>query len=803
MIETLTNRYFRFEFNLSDSNWNIATHEMPILLIEGAKLGWHIRSSTRERLTATHWRWHEAERTENIPSPHGPLNQFVLRSYPDQLGLTTNITFALPQGFPLFLWKLQIENLGAKPIYIESLDSLIINPPSSRIQLSVSTDTYTPKNALAYFSNGWQSWSYCGAYQANAKPVRSRLGPFQKPITINSGTPDIKNRGRFSSDMFAVIGDNMRRSAWLVGYLSQQQQFGSIKVDIRERAPTIHMWANGDGVQLEPGKHMSTDWACLCPLEVDDPDPLGDYLDGVARQHKLDQSAFKEENENSRGILQSSIPVGWCSWYHYFQEVTELDIRANMSAALALRNEIPLELIQIDDGYESQVGDWFSFSPGFPGGVNGLAKEILDQDMQPGLWLAPFILHRGSKLARDHPDWLLRGRFRQPVNAGFIWNTFTTALDLSHPDALDYAASTVDTAVHEWGFSYLKLDFLYAGALQGSRANKTLTRAQILRHALAELRDRAGDNTILVGCGCPLGSAIGIADMMRIGPDVAPQWTPTYLNNQFFFRPEPSMPSARNALQNTVTRAFMHKRWWLNDPDCLLLSGTTDLTPDEVQTLATIIAMSGGALLLSDELKNLPPERLRFAEVILPVIGKTPRVLDWFDRASPQHLRIDLENCTGAWHLLTFVNWQDTTQDMLFSPEEFGLNNSKRYLLADFWNERQYVSGKEGITFPGIAPHGVLVLAARSLTEGIPQFTGSNLHLSQGLEIASWQWDGTCLHFEITRPGASTGHMTIKLPTSPKRALLNGRDVDWEKTHGEYYHIPVHFNQSCQIEIHC
>lgn len=803
MIETLTNRFYQFEFNLSNSSWKIASHVIPNKCIDGAKLGWNIRSSKRERLSATHWRWREVERPENIPSPQGLLQQIKLRSYPDQHGLSTSITFALSQHYPLFLWKLQVENLGVNPVYIKHLDSLIIDPPSGRLQLDGYTDTLSPKKSLAFFSNGWQSWSYCGSYRANDKPVRSRLGLFQKPMMTNHGTPDIKNRGRFSSDMFGIIGDTVQRSAWLVGYLSQQQQFGSIEADIRDIKPTIRMWANGDGVKLEAGKQISTDWACLCSLDIDDPDPLGDYLEGVARQHKLDQTKFNYENKNSKGIPNSPIPVGWCSWYHYFQEVTEQDIQGNLSTALAMRATIPLGLIQIDDGFEAQVGDWFSFSPRFPRGVKGLAKEIRAHDMQPGLWLAPFILHRGSKLAREHPNWLLRGRFGQPVNAGFIWDTFTTALDLSHPDALDYAASTVDTAAHEWGFSYLKLDFLYAAALQGRRWNKTLTRAQILRQGLTELRNRAGDSTTLVGCGCPLGSAIGLVDVMRIGPDVAPQWTPTYLNTQFIFRAEPNMPSARNALQNTITRAFMHKRWWVNDPDCLLLSEATDLTTAEVRTLAAIIAMSGGALLLSDDLKSLSPERKRFAEVILPIIGMTPRVLDWFDMASPQRLRIDLENCTGAWHLLTMVNWQDTAQDILFTPQEFELENSKRYVIADFWDEQQYFSDRKGITFPSVAPHGVIVLAVRPLFKSLPQFIGSNLHLSQGLEITNWQWDGTCLLFGITRPGASAGHVTIKLPKAPKHALINGREFEWEESLEDCYRFPVQINQSCEVEILC
>ena len=45
-----------------------------------------------------------------------------------------------------------------------------------------------------------------------------------------------------------------------------------------------------------------------------------------------------------------------------------------------------------------------------------------------------------------------------------------------------------------------------------------------------------------------------------------------------------------------------------------------------MQTLATAIAMTGGSLLLSDDLPKLPEERLRIAEVLLPVIGERARV---------------------------------------------------------------------------------------------------------------------------------------------------------------------------------
>ena len=44
-----------------------------------------------------------------------------------------------------------------------------------------------------------------------------------------------------------------------------------------------------------------------------------------------------------------------------------------------------------------------------------------------------------------------------------------------------------------------------------------------------------------------------------------------------------NLPAARNAVRNTLTRSPLHSRWFLNDPDCLLLRPTTKLTPAELQ----------------------------------------------------------------------------------------------------------------------------------------------------------------------------------------------------------------------------
>src|SRR6266550_1977358 len=167
------------------------------------------------------------------------------------------------------------------------------------------------------------------------------------------------------------------------------------------------------------------------------------------------------------------------------------------------------------------------------------------------------------------------------------------ALDPSNPNFSEYLERLFRRLVHEFGYRYLKIDFLFAAAAEGYRYDSNLARAQTLRRSLEAIRRGAGNDAFILGCGCPLGPAVGIVDGMRIGPDVAPFWGSTATGT--------ADPSTVYALDAIIARSFMHRRLWLNDPDCLMLRAReTRLTADERAALAATIASSGGMLLISD-----------------------------------------------------------------------------------------------------------------------------------------------------------------------------------------------------------
>ena len=179
----------------------------------------------------------------------------------------------------------------------------------------------------------------------------------------------------------------------------------------------------------------------------------------------------------------------------------------------------------------------------------------------------------------------------------------------------------------------LKLDFINAGALPGKRLNPKVTRAEALRLGLEAIRQGAGEDTFLLGSGCPFGPAIGLVDAMRIGPDTAPSWEP-WLHWLPWVSPltkkNPSMPALRNALRHTLNLSSLHQRWWWNDPDCLLVRDTdTRLTEAEVQSAVSLVGLSGGMLVSSDDMRSVDPERLAWVSKLVPNLGLGGLPLDY------------------------------------------------------------------------------------------------------------------------------------------------------------------------------
>ena len=273
----------------------------------------------------------------------------------------------------------------------------------------------------------------------------------------------------------------------------------------------------------------------------------------------------------------------WCSWYGVYTAIDE----SLLSTASRELGDLPFDVLQVDDGWQMAVGDWEA-NPKFPSGMEALARTIRSGGRRAGLWLAPLIAVQSSRLFRTHRDWFLRDRGGQLASAGFNWGEQLYALDTTHPEVIEWLARLM-RQVRVWGFDYIKLDFLYAGALPGQR-HADIPREAAYREGLKVLRETMGDDAYFVACGAPIIPSLGLCDALRVGPDVAPswesQWDAVLLHN-------PAIPGARNAIRTTLHRL------WLQplvqpDPDVVYFrSVECHLTPEQKTLLQSLALICG------------------------------------------------------------------------------------------------------------------------------------------------------------------------------------------------------------------
>ncbi|OEU16024.1 glycoside hydrolase, partial [Fragilariopsis cylindrus CCMP1102] len=308
--------------------------------------------------------------------------------------------------------------------------------------------------------------------------------------------------------------------------------------------------------------------------------------------------------------------TGWCSWYHYYENITEENLRRNFSRLATMKKQVPTNMAMVDDGYMTAWGDWDSLKPKKFTTMDVVASDIASSHMRPGLWMAPFTADKHSKIIKNHPEWIIRNEKGHPANSSNC-GKFFYGLDATNPQVRDHVFTSVRRAVRDWGFRVLKIDFLYAASLEGNgKYDMSMSRAEAMHLALQTIREAAGPNVFLIGCGCPMGTGIGYIDGMRVSADTGPSWYPEFPLPWF---DNGTLPSLRGMIRNSMSRAPMGHRWWQNDPDCLLLGESTKLTHEEVVSAASIIAMTCGMLLISDDLSKVSQDRLQVLNRIVPM----------------------------------------------------------------------------------------------------------------------------------------------------------------------------------------
>lgn len=583
--------------------------------------------------------------------------------------------------------RLALENRGREAVRVDELAPLDL-ARSGEVEIGCGSDR------LVAFRNGHQSWSGTRAYGLDEADVDPRWGFLR---TLHT---DVRHRaagrpGTLRSDLFTAIANRRSGEVLCLGFVTGAAAFSGIT--LRHDAKRVHELTAAcdlDGVELPPGARLESETLWIA-VGWD----ANALLERWAERLGVEMSARVEERS----------PSGWCSWYEDFGKVDEARVLRNLAAARELSDPLSLDFLLIDDGWQRAIGGWESWNRKFGRGMPWLAEQIRAADFYPGLWLAPFLARPDSELFRMHPDWFVRAADGKPLaavwNPSWGWRGAACVLDTTKPVVQEKLSELARVLVHEWGYPVLKLDFLFAAALPGDRSDRRATRAQALRRGLEAIRAGAGEETFLLGCGCPLGPAVGLVDAMRVGPDVAPYWRNWLSRGPLRGR---HGVAAENAVRNTLMRAFLHRRLWLNDPDCVLVRPSTRLTLDEVRTIATVAALTDGLLVVGDSLDRLPAERREILERAQELRGGRATVLDLLDRGLPELLLCEQE---GRRRLAVF-NFEDRPRAKVVDVGRLGVGDGP---VTELWTARRYEVRSAWLDLGELPPHGCRVL---TLCEG-------------------------------------------------------------------------------------
>lgn len=571
--------------------------------------------------------------------------------------------------------SLMLENEGSEPVTLENC--------------TVTFETAFGSDSRVY-RHGYQSWTPTGSH-----PVGERFP--EEPSDASPMMLDLEAPADMRTSSY-VVGFHEADRSITVGYLDHDRFCTRFDVDDDQSGVhTVQAVCPFEGLRLEPGERIT-----VPDLWIDATRPL---RDGLAAWADL-------VGERMDARVPTDVPTGWCSWYHYFTDVTEADVRENLDE---LRDwGIPVDVVQLDDGYMEAFGDWRSIADGFTE-MGELATDIKTAGYTPGLWIAPFYVESGANLHANHPEWFVTepgtGGEDEPgvsVDGGFRSGSHLYGLDTTHPEVLNWLRDTFKTISDEWGYRYLKLDFLFAAALPGDRYDETATRVEAYRRGMAAIDDAVDDDVFLLGCGAPMAPSVGTVDAMRIGPDTDPVWeSPS---------DSASQPGLKNAVRNTLTRQYLHRRWWINDPDCQLVRETSDLTRAEREAFATLVSMTGGVNVFSDRIAEIDDDGRQLLERSLPPT-ETASVEGLATETLPSCVVCDRLG-DGATTVVLF-NWDDEPSTVRFDVRDYteGMADGE-YEDLRVWDGLASESRDEIVFEQEIPAHGAALFAVVSADTG-------------------------------------------------------------------------------------
>ena len=224
------------------------------------------------------------------------------------------------------------------------------------------------------------------------------------------------------------------------------------------KSNTLEIWSNGEGKQLKPGQTIQYEQIVLRRAD--------NWLD------LLIQFGTAIAQENGIKKLKDLDYKGWATWDYYAYVFSTNDIYENMETIKALSPVA--NLVQIDAGWYSARGD-YKVRTNLASNMKEISDRIKAAGMTPGIWIDGFRANSTSEVCQKHPEYFLHDQdgnmiieVRRPTGS----DRDRVYFDYSHPGARAHIAERIRTIVKDYGFPYVKIDFMRFGLNQDILRNK-------------------------------------------------------------------------------------------------------------------------------------------------------------------------------------------------------------------------------------------------------------------------------------------------------------------------------------------
>ena len=409
-------------------------------------------------------------------------------------------------------------------------------------------------------------------------------------------------------------------------------------------------------------------------------------------------------------------PSGWCTWYYYYYDITADEVKLNAQWISEHLKDYGASVVQIDDGWQRGPGstrDWTLLHKGyFPDGMADVAAYIKSVGLVPGLWIAPH--------GQDNPEFVAAHKnvFLLDPNGNSASETWEGKwlLDPTTPESEAYMKDLFQTMC-DWGYDYFKIDGQPIvvdeyDKKQEFMANKpNETGAELYRKTLGWMREVMGENRYLLGCwGIPTEGA-GIMNGSRTGGDIVLGWG-----------------GFHTALEAVMKYYYQHNVMWYVDPDVMVLR--SPLTIEQARVWATLQGLTGQALMATDRMPDLGPQRVEMLKRVYPAVDIRP--LDLFPADHNKRIwDLKVNHLGRAYDVVGVFNFdEDKNQTTVLKWSDLGLDASAQVHVFDFWNQDFLGTWQAGMTLD-VAPTSCRVLTLIP-DNGQIQLISTNRHITQG-----------------------------------------------------------------------